>query len=70
MSAVLNSKCLYDVKVDVGVFMSRYDFRNRVADVLQMNLARVTILPTSPQSVSGGTCQQVNFMISGKAEQM
>lgn len=44
---------------------SRYDFRNRVADVLQMNLARVTILPTSPQSVSGGTCQQVNFMISG-----
>ncbi|CAG5928887.1 unnamed protein product [Menidia menidia] len=47
---------------------SRYDFRKRVANVLQMEIARVTILPGGPKSVSGGRCQEVNFMVSGKAE--
>ncbi|XP_051241310.1 uncharacterized protein cusr [Dicentrarchus labrax] len=44
---------------------SRYDFRRRVADVLQMETARVTILPNSPSSAADGRCQQVNFMVSG-----
>lgn len=44
---------------------NRFDFRRRVADVLQMEIARITILPGSPQSVVDGTCQQVNFMVSG-----
>ncbi|XP_070684387.1 uncharacterized protein cusr [Pempheris klunzingeri] len=44
---------------------SRYDFRKRVADVLQVGTARVTILPDSPLSAAGGRCQQVNFMVSG-----
>ncbi|XP_047435591.1 uncharacterized protein cusr [Mugil cephalus] len=44
---------------------SRFDFRNRVANVLQLNMARVTILPMSPLPAAGGTCQQVNFMVSG-----
>lgn len=49
-------------------FMSRFDFRTRVADVLQMQAARVTILPDSPMSTANGKCQQVNFMVSGKTE--
>ncbi|KAF3687413.1 hypothetical protein EXN66_Car003085 [Channa argus] len=44
---------------------SRYDFRRRVADVLQMETARITILPSSPLSTAGGTCEKVNFMVSG-----
>nr|XP_020476681.1 uncharacterized protein LOC109972288 [Monopterus albus] len=44
---------------------SRYDFRRRVADVLQMEVARITILPGSPLSAADGRCQQVNFMVSG-----
>nr|XP_046263940.1 uncharacterized protein cusr [Scatophagus argus] len=44
---------------------SRYDFRSRVASVLQLETARVTILPNSPRSVADGKCQQVNFMVSG-----
>ncbi|XP_029293117.1 uncharacterized protein cusr [Cottoperca gobio] len=44
---------------------SRYDFRKRVADVLQVQKARVTILAGSPSSVANGTCYQVNFMVSG-----
>ncbi|KAM4585276.1 uncharacterized protein cusr [Odontesthes bonariensis] len=44
---------------------SRFDFRRRVADVLQMETARVTILAFSPVSAAGGQCQQVNFMVSG-----
>ncbi|KAM7418803.1 hypothetical protein PAMA_016095 [Pampus argenteus] len=44
---------------------SRYDFRKRVADVLQLETARVTILPSSPLSAAAGRCQQVNFMVSG-----
>ncbi|XP_040000974.1 uncharacterized protein cusr isoform X2 [Xiphias gladius] len=44
---------------------SRYDFRRRVADVLQLEIARVTILPSSPLSAAGGRCQRVSFMVSG-----
>ncbi|KAG7223647.1 hypothetical protein INR49_015372 [Caranx melampygus] len=44
---------------------SRYDFRRRVANVLQLDMARVTILPGSPLSAAGGKCQQVNFMVLG-----
>ncbi|XP_029353175.1 uncharacterized protein cusr [Echeneis naucrates] len=44
---------------------SRYDFRRRVARVLKLDMARVTILPGSPMTVSGGRCQEVNFMVSG-----
>nr|XP_057901922.1 uncharacterized protein cusr [Doryrhamphus excisus] len=44
---------------------SRTDFRRRVADVLQMVPARVTILGPSPTSINDGTCQQVKFMVAG-----
>ncbi|XP_031720508.1 uncharacterized protein cusr [Anarrhichthys ocellatus] len=44
---------------------SRYDFRKRVADVLLLETARVTILPRSPSFAADGNCQQVNFMVSG-----
>ncbi|XP_029003246.1 uncharacterized protein cusr [Betta splendens] len=44
---------------------SRYDFRRRVSDVLRLKIARITILPNSPQSAAGGQCQEVNFMVSG-----
>ncbi|XP_035493913.1 uncharacterized protein cusr [Scophthalmus maximus] len=44
---------------------SRYDFRRKVANALQLEIARVTILPWSPISAAGGRCQQVNFMVSG-----
>lgn len=44
---------------------SRHNFRSRVAEVLQMEIAGITILPGSPLSVEGGNCQQVNFMVSG-----
>ncbi|XP_041838085.1 uncharacterized protein cusr [Melanotaenia boesemani] len=44
---------------------NRFDFRRRVAEVLQMEMARITILPGSPRSVAGGKCQQVNFAVSG-----
>ncbi|PWA14947.1 hypothetical protein CCH79_00014247 [Gambusia affinis] len=42
----------------------RYDFRRRVADVLQAEMARITILPGSPFFTKGGKCQTVNFMVS------
>ncbi|GLD73799.1 uncharacterized protein AKAME5_002512400, partial [Lates japonicus] len=45
---------------------STYDFRMRVADVLQVNIAAVTILPGSPASAADGRCQQVSFMVSGE----
>ncbi|XP_038147263.1 uncharacterized protein cusr [Cyprinodon tularosa] len=45
---------------------SRYDFRRRVADVLGMEMARITILPGSPLSAADGQCQRVNFMVSGE----
>lgn len=47
-------------------FLPRYDFRRRVANVLNLNMMEVTILPGSPLSAAGGVCQQVNFMVSGK----
>lgn len=47
------------------ICLSRYDFRKRVAQVLQVETARVSILANSPSSAADGRCQQVNFMISG-----
>lgn len=44
---------------------SRYDFRRRVADVLQIEMSRVTILAGSPQPAVNEDCQKVNFMIAG-----
>ncbi|KAM9363417.1 uncharacterized protein cusr [Symphorus nematophorus] len=44
---------------------SRYDFRSRVATVLRTEMARITILPDSPSPAANGTCQTVNFMVSG-----
>ncbi|XP_059187093.1 uncharacterized protein cusr [Centropristis striata] len=44
---------------------SRFDFRRRVADVLELDMARVTILSGSPIYVADGKCQQVAFMVSG-----
>lgn len=44
---------------------SRYDFRKRVARVLGMQTAGITILPGSPMTIVNGSCQQVNYMVSG-----
>lgn len=48
---------------------SRYDFRKRVASILMVPTAQVTILPVSPRSAADGRCQQVNFMVSGNVDQ-
>ncbi|XP_045546979.1 uncharacterized protein [Salmo salar] len=45
---------------------SRYDFRNRVAEVLEVNMSRVTILPGSPLTTVDGPCQKVSFLVSGE----
>ncbi|XP_043079468.1 uncharacterized protein cusr [Puntigrus tetrazona] len=45
---------------------SRYDFRKRVADVLNMDISRVSILPGSPSQASNGKCQKVNYLVSGQ----
>ncbi|XP_061778731.2 uncharacterized protein cusr [Nerophis lumbriciformis] len=47
---------------------SRYDFRRRVAEILEMDIQRVTILATSPIPVNNETCQQITFMISGEVD--
>ncbi|XP_072318477.1 uncharacterized protein cusr [Eucyclogobius newberryi] len=47
---------------------SRYDFRRRVADVLKVEISRVTILPGSPQSAANETCQNVTFMVAGDVD--
>ncbi|KAM4612287.1 uncharacterized protein cusr [Polymixia lowei] len=44
---------------------SRYDFRRRVADVLEVAISRVTILPGSPLFTADGTCQRASFLVSG-----
>ncbi|XP_068583873.1 uncharacterized protein cusr [Cebidichthys violaceus] len=44
---------------------SRYDFRKRVANVLELETARVTILANSPSSAAVANCQTVDFMVSG-----
>lgn len=48
--------------------LHRYDFRKRVASVLQVEMARITILGDSPSSAADGHCQKVSFMISGNTE--
>lgn len=42
-----------------------FDFRKRVATVLGVDKARVTILPNSLSTDDGGRCQKVTFMVSG-----
>ncbi|XP_074538569.1 uncharacterized protein cusr [Halichoeres trimaculatus] len=44
---------------------NRYDFRKRVANVLQLDMSRVTILSGSPFNAAVENCQTVNFMVSG-----
>lgn len=56
-----NTNCL------LFIFLSRYDFRNRVAEVLEVNMSRVTILPGSPLTTVDGPCQKVSFLVSGTA---
>ncbi|KAL1005757.1 hypothetical protein UPYG_G00063580 [Umbra pygmaea] len=48
------------------VSFSRYDFRSKVADVLEVDMSRVTILPGSPIATVDGRCQNVSFLISGE----
>ncbi|KAJ8365455.1 hypothetical protein SKAU_G00142860 [Synaphobranchus kaupii] len=45
---------------------SRYDFRSRVARVLDVGLWRVTILPGELSSAAGGKCQKVSILVSGR----
>lgn len=47
------------------VRFSGYDFRRRVANVLQADMSRVTILSGSPFPAAVENCQTVNFMVSG-----
>ncbi|KAI4874034.1 hypothetical protein NFI96_019579 [Prochilodus magdalenae] len=47
-------------------FFRRYDFRKRVADVLDVHVSRVTILPGALSPMPGGKCQQVTFLVSGQ----
>ncbi|KAM9493279.1 uncharacterized protein cusr [Clarias gariepinus] len=44
---------------------SRFDFRKRVAGVLEVNMSRVSILPGALSTMPGGKCQQVTFLVSG-----
>ncbi|KAG7492597.1 hypothetical protein MATL_G00016460 [Megalops atlanticus] len=44
---------------------SRFDFRSRVASVLEVHLWRVTVLPGALSSAAGGRCQQVSIVVSG-----
>ncbi|XP_061130051.1 uncharacterized protein cusr [Syngnathus typhle] len=48
---------------------SRYQFRSRVATVLQVETARVTILGSSPMPDAEGRCQRVSYMISGNVSE-
>lgn len=47
----------------------RHDFRKRVADVVNLHISRVSILPGSPSQGSDGKCQQVNYLVSGEVSQ-
>lgn len=51
---------------DTFTVVYRYDFRKRVADVLNVHISRVSILPGSPSQRSDGKCQQVIYLVSGK----
>lgn len=54
--------------VEPFVFLARYDFRKRVANVLEVHMSRVSILPGALSPTAGGRCQQVTFLVSGKTE--
>ncbi|KAF7648267.1 hypothetical protein LDENG_00159670, partial [Lucifuga dentata] len=42
-----------------------YDFRQRVASVVQVSMWRVTVLPDSLVATANRACQQVDYVISG-----
>lgn len=44
---------------------SRFDFRKRVANVLKIDMQRVTILPGSPETPANTACQRVYYMVAG-----
>ncbi|XP_051978260.1 uncharacterized protein LOC127639949 [Xyrauchen texanus] len=48
---------------------SRYDFRKRVANVLNIPMSRVSILPSASSAGSDGKCQQVDYLVSGEVSQ-
>ncbi|CAL8270478.1 unnamed protein product [Gadus morhua 'NCC'] len=48
---------------------SRFDFRKRVSEVLEVAMPRITILSQSSASASEGRCQQVDFLVSGDVSQ-
>ena len=48
------------------IILSRYDFRKRVSDVLEVAMSRVTILSLSSAAASEGRCQQVDYLVSGE----
>ncbi|CAL8333790.1 unnamed protein product [Lota lota] len=48
---------------------SRYDFRKRVSEVLEVAMPRVTLLPRSPAPAAEGQCQRVDFLVSGQVTQ-
>ncbi|XP_066510371.1 uncharacterized protein [Hoplias malabaricus] len=43
---------------------SRYDFRKRVAGILDINMSRVSILPGALSPMPEGKCMQVTFLVS------
>ncbi|XP_076149405.1 uncharacterized protein cusr [Alosa pseudoharengus] len=44
---------------------SRFDFRNRVSNVLNVSISRITLLPGPLSTDRTDGCQQVTFMVSG-----
>nr|XP_015203000.1 PREDICTED: uncharacterized protein LOC107077396 [Lepisosteus oculatus]XP_015203001.1 PREDICTED: uncharacterized protein LOC107077396 [Lepisosteus oculatus] len=47
---------------------SRFEFRNKVASVLEVDFWRVTILPEALSVVDQGKCQNVTFFLSGDVD--
>lgn len=56
----------YNLCANFFLYLVRYDFRKRVADVLEVQVSRVSILPGALSTMAGGKCQQVTFLVSGK----
>lgn len=58
---------IYKFETSYLFFLSRTEFRTRAARVMQVDVARVTILAGSPHSTADGQCQTVIYMVSGTA---
>lgn len=65
---IIFSRSLHTQKQVMFIILYRYDFRKRVADVLNLNISRVSILPGSPSARPDGKCQEVNFLVSGRCQ--